>query len=556
MDKLEVWKSYQNKYFKNNNPTPITNPNLSQIGSGDPNFQSSTQNIPQQPEIPVEPVPNNYSVTSYNEKITQNKAQIADIDAKLNNVLTRKDELKLIEINKISNSRNIVQTKTIQNSAYRELQATEDGLIAQKNLLEQEIQIAKDKIQQGGLDSQAGEQFSAGIGLDPVMDQDRIIPDVPIAPAMSPSERAQYFDKENTLLNPNFTVEDVAQGLTEQGASYLGGDNTILDKAKASPILDLQHGLSNPSEYELAKDYGYTNMDASAKEIAENPARFAGNILAEGAMAVAPVGMVLGAVGKSGKVLVKIGSNTKQLADGKSPIKTQQLDKYDQEIFNEKIINEQYRKDPRGQKFNQSFVTNKPDIDKAPAWMDSRTMENPKSPTNVVESEEFTRAKGQIFMEAFWRKKVTSELPPRSSQNFITKSTGTVPATAKEINEVEKLVMKAEMGKLNPDPKIVKQVQNEMKPFYEKNKLNPSGAVDMVDLKKLNQDKRYITNEKLQKIGKKIGTKFSNVPSGTYSNPQKYTGIGIGVGSGAFAFGQTKKNKKNKKSNNIFNFKY
>ena len=116
--------------------------------------------------------------------------------------------------------------------------------------------------------------------------------------------------------------------------------------------------------------------------------------------------------------------------------------------------------------------------------------------------------------------------------------------------------MKAEMGKLNPDPKIVKQVQNEMKPFYEKNKLNPSGAVDMVDLKKLNQDKRYITNEKLQKIGKKIGTKFSNVPSGTYSNPQKYTGIGIGVGSGAFAFGQTKNNKKNKKSNNIFNFKY
>jgi hypothetical protein len=183
-------------------------------------------------------------------------------------------------------------------------------------------------------------------------------------------------------------------------------------------------------------------------------------------------------------------------------------------------------------------------------------MENPKSPTNVVESEEFTRAKGQIFMEAFWRKKVTSELPPRSSQNFITKSTGTVPATSKEINEVEKLVMKAEMGKLNPDPKIVKQVQNEMKPFYEKNKLNPSGMVDAVDLKKLNQEKRVITNEKLKNIGNKIGVEFSSTPTGVYKDAKKYTGIGIGVGSGAFAFGQTKKNKKNKRSNNIFNFKY
>jgi hypothetical protein len=525
MEKNQVWQNYQNKYFNKSQSEPVV-------------------------------TGNNYSATNYNEKIELNQKEIADIDAKLNNVLTRKDELKLIEVNKISNKKNIVQTKTIQNSAYRELQATEDGLIAQKNQLQQEINIAKDKLNQGGLDSQAGKQFSAGISLDPVMDQDRVIPEVPIAPAMSPSERAQYFDKENTLLNPNFTIEDVAQGLTEQGKSYLGGDSTILDRAVASPVLDLKHGLTNPSEYQLAQDYGYTNMDASAKEIAENPARFTGNVLAEGAVAVAPVGMVLGAVGKSGKVLVKIGSNTKQLADGKSPIKTQQLDKYDQEIFNEKIINEQYRKDPRGQKFNQSFVTNKPDIDKAPAWMDARTMENPKSPTNVVESEEFTRAKGQIFMEAFWRKKVTSELPPRSSQNFITKSTGTVPATSKEINEVEKLVMKAEMGKLNPDPKIVKQVQNEMKPFYEKNKLNPSGMVDAVDLKKLNQEKRVITNEKLKNIGNKIGVEFSSTPTGVYKDAKKYTGIGIGVGSGAFAFGQTKKNKKNKRSNNIFNFKY
>jgi hypothetical protein len=203
MEKNQVWQNYQNKYFNKSQSEPVV-------------------------------TGNNYSATNYNEKIELNQKEIADIDAKLNNVLTRKDELKLIEVNKISNKKNIVQTKTIQNSAYRELQATEDGLIAQKNQLQQEINIAKDKLNQGGLDSQAGKQFSAGISLDPVMDQDRVIPEVPIAPAMSPSERAQYFDKENTLLNPNFTIEDVAQGLTEQGKSYLGGDSTILDRAVAS----------------------------------------------------------------------------------------------------------------------------------------------------------------------------------------------------------------------------------------------------------------------------------------------------------------------------------
>lgn len=552
MDKLEIWKSYQNKYF-NNNPTPVANSNVSQIGSGDPNLQPTPEPRPVTSE-------NNFSAINYNEKITSNQKEIADIDAKLNNVVMKKDELKLIELNKISTRQNVVQTKTIQNSAYRELQLTEDGLISQKNQLQQEINIAKDKIQQGGLDSQAGQQFSAGIGLDPVMDQDRIIPDVPVAPAMSSSERAQYFDKEDTLLNPNFTMEDVAQGLTEQGASYLGGDNTILDKAMASPILDLQHGLSNPSEYELAKDYGYTNMDASAKEIAENPARFTGNVLAEGAMAVAPVGMVLGAVGRSGKALVKIGSNTKKLAEGKSPIKTQQLDEYDQKIFNEKITNEAYEhKDPRGQKFNQSFVTNKPDIEKIPDWMDYQTMKNPKSPTNVVESKEFTQAKGQIWWEAFGTKydKVITKLPPPSSQNYITKSTGAPTATAKEINSVEKLVMQAEMGKLNPDKKIVKQVQNEMKPFYEKNNLNPSGTVDMVDLAKLNQQKRVVTNENLKKVGNNLGVSFSETGYSA-KNLKKFTGVGVGIGGGITfgGLGTSQKNKKTKKSNNIFNFKY
>lgn len=297
---MEAWKTWQkkiavssNSYSTNNRPptTPIQNNPI----QDNPNKTTYVEE---------EPTPVAYSVTSYNNKINSNQKEITDIDAKLNNVITKKDELKMIESNKIGARGSVVQIKTTQNNAYRELQSTEAELINRKSQLQQEIVIAQDKIQRGGLDSQAGAQFSAGIGLDPVMDQDRIIPDVPTAPAMNPIERAQYFEKEDTLLNPNFTMEDVAQGLTEQGASYLGGDNTVLDKAVASPVLDLRHSLENPSEYQLAQDYGYTNMDASAKEIANEPARFVGNVLAEGAMAVAPVGAVV-KIGKVGGVIAK-----------------------------------------------------------------------------------------------------------------------------------------------------------------------------------------------------------------------------------------------------------
>lgn len=278
MEKNQVWQNYQNKYFNKSQPDPILSDN-------------------------------NYSSTSYNEKIELNEREIADIDAKLNNVLTRKDELRLIELNKISNKKNIVQTKTIQNSAYRELQATEDGLLSQKNQLQQEINIAKDKLNQGGLDSQAGEQFSAGVSLDPVMDQDRVIPDVPTAPAMTASERAKHFDKEDTLLNPNFTIEDVAQGLANQGKSYFGGDSTILDRAMASPAFDLHHSLTNPSEYQLAQDYGYTHMDTSAKEIKNNPAKFTGNVAG---FVGAEVALTLGTMG-AGKVVLKGGKIVKNI---------------------------------------------------------------------------------------------------------------------------------------------------------------------------------------------------------------------------------------------------
>jgi hypothetical protein len=247
-------------------------------------------------------------VSSYNKKIETDQLKIQDIDLKLNNIITKKDELKLIEANKLGNRNSVIQIKTTQNNAYRELQSTESELIAQKNSLQQNIQLNKDKMNQVGLTSQAGAVFSAGISLDPVMDQDREVSEVPMIPAMSAEERAVVFDKQDTLLNPNFTLEDVAQGLTEQGASYLGGGSTVLDRAMASPVLDLKHGLSNPDEYQLAQDYGYTNMDASGKEIAKNPARFAGNVIAETGMAVAPFGAVFKA-GRVGGKIIKMTAN-------------------------------------------------------------------------------------------------------------------------------------------------------------------------------------------------------------------------------------------------------
>jgi len=453
----EAWKTWQAKIAKS---SQYTNSNISQIGSGDPNIRVNNVTIPSEPSpqqvesrqaIASAPV----SPSTYDATIQTNEKEIAVIDLKLNNVITKKDELKLMTLQSLGSKGNDVQIKTTQNSAYRDLESTESELINRKNQLQQQITVARDKLQLGGLDSQAGEQFSAGISLDPVMDHDRVIPDVPTAPAMNPSERAELFGKEDTLLNPQFTMEDVAQGLTEQGASYLGGSNTILDKAVASPILDIKHGLSNPSEYELAKDYGYTNMDASAKEISNNPARFTGNVITSTAMALAPFGAVVKAGGKVGGNLVKL--------------------------------------------------------------------------------------------------------------------------TAKEINNVEKLTMKAEMGKIVQDPNVanivrleiksndilsstapIKKVTNNIASLYTKTDLNPSGTVNSVDLGKLNQQKRIVTNDNLKTVGNNLGTALS-ITGYTQKNLKKYTGVGLGVSgasafTGASLFANNK--KKTKKQSSTFNFKY
>ena len=620
MDKLEIWKSYQNKYF-NNNPTPVANSNVSQIGSGDPNLQPTPEPRPVTSE-------NNFSAMNYNEKITSNQKEIADIDAKLNNVVMKKDELKLIELNKISTRQNVVQTKTIQNSAYRELQLTEDGLISQKNQLQQEINIAKDKLQQGGLDSQAGEQFSAGIGLDPVMDQDRIMPDVPVAPAMSSSERAQYFDKEDTLLNPNFTMEDVAQGLTEQGASYLGGDNTILDKAMASPILDLQHGLSNPSEYELAKDYGYTNMDASAKEIKNNPAKFAGNVAGFVGAEVALTFGTLG-VGKAVSKGLKVAKAIQQSKKAKpnNPIgvtdelpkvnwqnsepKSLVLDennllmnnknfrnkywKEDQEIIkvsdNKIGLDDIVRNDPKylskytdfnknkgnlrfEREYNTPFIKRKisAELNNEADTLVKKDIENMNKELGLGNDKSITN-------DVINSKKIGKELDPYSSKVLNPSGTVDLQPLPKQkilksdtIKEVEGESFEIEKRTISGFTKSIKQT--ELKDMYNLDDLIWNNYDDIIPAKKQSvasvktgykpQTPDYLQSLKSEKQSFEAFAKSTGIkqkpPNVKYTTEFGKTLTGVAgasaIGGATFAGFNNKKKSKNKKSNNIFNFKY
>lgn len=376
------------------------------------------------------------SVLLSNKKIKTHQLEIKDIDLKLADISKRKDELKMIERFKSSNFKENLQIKTTSNSAYRELQSTESELIDRKVELGRKINIQQQNINSIGLSGQAGQAFSGGISMDPVMDDNKISTNVTPLPAMSPSERAQYFGKEDTLMNPNLTLEDVAQGLTEQGKSYLGGDSTVLDRAIASPVLDLRDSITNPEQYQTNLDYGYTNMNNSAKEISKNPAKFAGNVIAEGAMAVAPVGMVLGSVGKGGKIFSKISK----------------------------------------------------------------------------------------------------------------------PLTNKEINNVEKITMQAELGKLNPDPKIAKTVKLEIKSndilsdTKPIEKIKPEIATlyqkDVLKITRLptKAERKANYRKVLDKVEKDLGT--SIFTGYTKKNADKYTGIGL-IGG----FGLTQNEKKN-------NFKY
>ena len=120
--------------------------------------------------------------------------------------------------------------------------------------------------------------------------------------------------------------------------------------------------------------------------------------------------------------------------------------------------------------------------------------------------------------------------------------------TSKEINNAEKLVQKAEMNKLNVDPKIQSKVSKEMKKFYDETGLNPNNNVDLIRIP-TPQEKTLNTRKALDKIGDDLGT---TIYTGyTNKNAKKYTGIGVGIGALGFGINETK----NKKSS-VFNFKY
>lgn len=359
------------------------------------------------------------------KKIEQATTQLEKVELAIIDVQQKKDELKTIETMKTGNSRTNIQMKMASNQAYRTLASQETQLETQKNQLEKQINSYKSKVEKIDLASDAGKIFSAGIRTDAVMDIDAPPRNPITSSAMTPEERAFSLDKQNSLIDPNFSLNDIAKGVTDQ-VSF--SDKSILNKALASPVTDAITMIQNPTEYQKNLDYGYTAMANSAREITKEPDKLLGNVIGEAGLTVAGYG--------SGKIISKgfgIGS---------------------------KII-----------------------------------------------------------------------------------------PTSKEINSVEKMVMQADMGKLDVNPKIQAKVSKEMKPFYDSTGLNPNGTVDLVALP-TKTEKAIRTKKTLDKVAKEMGTTFYT--GYTAENAKKYTGVGIGIGAGVFGVTQNK----NKKSTNIFNFKY
>jgi len=400
-----------------------------------------------------------------NQKIENKQVKIDEINLKLNDIATKKDELKIIEASKIGTKGTTVQIKTTQNALYRSLQSTESELIAKKNQLEQEIQVQQDKIEQASLTDQAGKTFSAGISLDPVMDYDKEISQVPTAPAMSSLERAEKFGKEDTILNPNFTFEDVAQGLTEQGKSYLGGDYTPLDRTVASPILDLKDAIFNPEGYQRNVDYGYTNMGTSAKEISKEPDKFVGNLLADIGVGIATFGAGK-AVVKGIKPVVKIIKDIHQSKNAKptNPIGvTDELPKVNLDNADLKTVVNTSASEPSGvlkntRNYKKLYSSYKRD--------EARSDSEFGNPYDVIDIDDLiSNNKGGITprnavvkhkekaMTAF-NKRVDSVKKRNELNSNIDsgKGGGTSPPTTKEINNVDR---------------------------YSSKYLNPSGTVDL-----------------------------------------------------------------------------
>jgi len=251
------------------------------------------------------------------KKIEQATTQLEKVELAIIDVQQKKDELKTIETMKTGNSRTNIQMKMASNQAYRTLTSQETQLETQKNQLEKQINSYKNKVEKIDLASDAGKIFSAGIRTDAVMDIDAPPRNPITSSAMTPEERAFSLDKQNSLIDPNFSLNDIAKGFVGQGASYIGGKETILDRALLAPAQDFVNAIFNPKQSQLDLDYGYTNTQNSIKEISNNPDTFVGNVIAETTIGL--VGAKAGGVAvKTTAKAVKTGVN----AIKKTPLKS------------------------------------------------------------------------------------------------------------------------------------------------------------------------------------------------------------------------------------------
>jgi hypothetical protein len=216
------------------------------------------------------------------KKLDDTMKRLDEIDTQILDIQARKDELKSIESMKV-NSRTNIQVKMVSNQAYQTLLSKEQSLESERNKLTNQVQKYQNNMDKIDLASQTGKIFSAGIKMEPAMDTgSREIAPV-TSGAMSPADRAEVYDKQGSLIDPNFSLNDVAQGAVNQIG--LSSKPTILDNAITSPFKDMSTMIQVPKQYQQDLDYGYDAMTRSAKEISKEPDKFTGNVIGEGALA-------------------------------------------------------------------------------------------------------------------------------------------------------------------------------------------------------------------------------------------------------------------------------
>lgn len=249
------------------------------------------------------------------KKLDDAMKRLDEIDTQILDIQARKDELKSIESMKV-NPRTNIQVKMVSNQAYQTLLAKEQSLESERNKLTNQVQKYQNNMDKIDLASQTGKIFSAGIKMEPAMDTgSRDVAPV-TSGAMSPADRAEAYDKQGSLIDPNFSLVDFASGMKDQGESYIGGKQTMLDRAIFAPIHDVSEAIFNPEQHQMNVDYGYTNTNNSIKEILDNPSKFAGNVATEAVVAVGTLG-----VGKGGSSGIKLLSTYLKSVKGDDTLK-------------------------------------------------------------------------------------------------------------------------------------------------------------------------------------------------------------------------------------------